>query len=294
MIKSMTGFGRGEFSDGKRNVTVEIRTVNHRYCDIAVRMPRRYSFAEDKVRKTIRGKISRGKADVSILVENITESDVTIRLNEPVADQYIENLNRLKNEFRLDGEISLSLIAQMPEVLKQIPDVEDEDEMTRCILTPVMQAVENLEEMRSAEGRKLAQDLLMRAYLIRELVSRIEVKADDVPREYAKRLRDRIGELLEGSVEIPEDRIMVEAAIFADKCNITEELTRLKSHMDQMKTIITESSGADGKKLDFLVQEMNREANTIGSKANNLEITSLMLQIKAEIEKIREQVQNIE
>lgn len=294
MIKSMTGFGRGEFSDGKRNVTVEIRTVNHRYCDIAVRMPRRYSFAEDKVRKTIRGKISRGKADVSILVENITESDVTIRLNEPVADQYIENLNRLKNEFRLDGEISLSLIAQMPEVLKQIPDVEDEDEMTRCILTPVMQAVENLEEMRAAEGRKLAQDLLMRADLIRELVSRIEVKADDVPREYAKRLRDRIGELLGGSVEIPEDRIMVEAAIFADKCNITEELTRLKSHMDQMKTIITESSGADGKKLDFLVQEMNREANTIGSKANNLEITSLMLQIKAEIEKIREQVQNIE
>ncbi len=294
MIKSMTGFGREEFSDGKRNVTVEIRTVNHRYCDIAVRMPRRYSFAEDKVRKTIRGKISRGKADVSILVENITESDVTIRLNEPVADQYIENLNRLKNEFRLDGEISLSLIAQMPEVLKQIPDVEDEDEMTRCILTPVMQAVENLEEMRAAEGRKLAQDLLMRADLIRELVSRIEVKADDVPREYAKRLRDRIGELLEGSVEIPEDRIMVEAAIFADKCNITEELTRLKSHMDQMKTIITESSGADGKKLDFLVQEMNREANTIGSKANNLEITSLMLQIKAEIEKIREQVQNIE
>lgn len=294
MIKSMTGFGRGEFSDGKRNVTVEIRTVNHRYCDIAVRMPRRYSFAEDKVRKTIRGKISRGKADVSILVENITESDVTIRLNEPVADQYIENLNRLKNEFRLDGEISLSLIAQMPEVLKQIPDVEDEDEMTRCILTPVMQAVENLEEMRAAEGRKLAQDLLMRADLIRELVSRIEVKADDVPREYAKRLRDRIGELLEGSVEIPEDRIMVEAAIFADKCNITEELTRLESHMDQMKTIITESSGADGKKLDFLVQEMNREANTIGSKANNLEITSLMLQIKAEIEKIREQVQNIE
>lgn len=294
MIKSMTGFGRGEFSDGKRNVTVEIRTVNHRYCDIAVRMPRRYSFAEDKVRKTIRGKISRGKADVSILVENITESDVTIRLNEPVADQYIENLNRLKNEFRLDGEISLSLIAQMPEVLKQIPDVEDEEEMTRCILTPVLQAAENLEEMRAEEGRKLAQDLLMRADLIRELVSRIEVKADDVPKEYAKRLRDRIAELLEGSVEIPEDRIMVEAAIFADKCNITEELTRLKSHMDQMKTIITESSGADGKKLDFLVQEMNREANTIGSKANNLEITSLMLQIKAEIEKIREQVQNIE
>ena len=294
MIKSMTGFGRGEYSDGKRTVTVEIKSVNHRYNDISVRMPRRYSFVEDKLKKTIKESVKRGKLDVSVMVENLTESDVTIKLNEPVAAQYIDNLRRLKDEFDVKGKIDLALLASMPEVLKQIPDVEDEEEMTRCILTPAAQAAEALDLMRRIEGEKLAEDLLMRADLIKDLVSQIEVKAEDVPKEYAAKLRDRIAELLEGSVEIPEDRIMVEAAIFADKCNITEELTRLRSHMDQMKQIITESTGADGKKLDFLVQEMNREANTIGSKANNLDVTSLMLQIKAEVEKIREQVQNIE
>ena len=294
MIKSMTGFGRGEYSDGKRTVTVEIKSVNHRYNDISVRMPRRYSFVEDKLKKTIKESVKRGKLDVSVMVENLTESDVTIKLNEPVAAQYIENLRRLKDEFDVKGKIDLALLASMPEVLKQIPDVEDEEEMTRCILTPAAQAAEALDLMRRIEGEKLAEDLLMRADLIKDLVSQIEVKAEDVPKEYAAKLRDRIAELLEGNVEIPEDRIMVEAAIFADKCNITEELTRLRSHMDQMKQIITESTGADGKKLDFLVQEMNREANTIGSKANNLDVTSLMLQIKAEVEKIREQVQNIE
>ena len=294
MIKSMTGFGRSEYNDGKRNVTVEIKSVNHRYSDINVKMPRRYGFVEDKVKKTVKESIARGKMDVSIMVENITESDVTIRLNEPVAEQYIENLNRLKDSFNLSGSIDLSLVAGFPEVLKQIPDVEDEEEVTRCILTPVEGAVKALEEMRAVEGAKLAEDLLMRADLIKDLVSQIEEKAEDVPREYAQKLRARIQELLEGSVEVPEERIVTEAAIFADKCNITEELTRLRSHMDQMKKIISESTGADGKKLDFLVQEMNREANTIGSKANNIEITNLMLQIKAEVEKIREQAQNIE
>ena len=294
MIKSMTGFGRSEYNDGKRNVTVEIKSVNHRYSDINVKMPRRYGFVEDKVKKTVKESIARGKMDVSIMVENITESDVTIRLNEPVAEQYIENLKGLKDSFNLSGSIDLSLVAGFPEVLKQIPDVEDEEEMTRCILTPVEGAVKALEEMRAVEGAKLAEDLLMRADLIKDLVSQIEEKAEDVPREYAQKLRARIQELLEGSVEVPEERIVTEAAIFADKCNITEELTRLRSHMDQMKKIISESTGADGKKLDFLVQEMNREANTIGSKANNIEITNLMLQIKAEVEKIREQVQNIE
>ncbi len=294
MIKSMTGFGRGEYSDGKRTVTVEIKSVNHRYNDISVRMPRRYSFVEDKLKKTIKESVKRGKLDVSVMVENLTESDVTIRLNEPVAAQYMENLARLKDLYRVDGEIDIALLASLPEVLKQIPDVEDEEEMTRCILTPAAEAAAELDRMRRIEGEKLAQDLLMRADLIKDLVAQIEEKAEDVPKEYAAKLRERIAELLEGSVEIPEDRIMVEAAIFADKCNITEELTRLRSHMDQMKQIITESTGADGKKLDFLVQEMNREANTIGSKANNIDVTSLMLQIKAEVEKIREQVQNIE
>lgn len=294
MIKSMTGFGRGEFADGKRNITVETKSVNHRYSDINIRMSRRYSFVEDYIKKEIKKFAKRGKIEVSIMVENITESDITIRLNEPIAEQYIENLNRLQDQYELDGEVELSLIAGLPEVFKQIPDVEDEEEMKISILTPVKQAVENLDNMRRLEGEKLAEDLLSRGKYILDLVNKIETKAEDVPNEYADKLKARISELLDGNVEIPEDRIMLEAAIFADKCNITEELTRLKSHVHQLETIINTGKGSDGKKLDFLVQEMNREANTIGSKANSIDITGIMLQIKAEIEKIREQVQNIE
>ncbi|MGN0734030.1 MAG: YicC/YloC family endoribonuclease [Emergencia sp.] len=297
MIKSMTGFGRGEYNDGKRNIIVEIKSVNHRYSDISVRMPRRYSFVEDKVKNAVKEKIKRGKIDISIMVENLTENDVNIKLNTMIAEQYYEKLKELQNtfDFPIGGAgITLSMIAGMPDVLKAIPDVEDEDEMTKCILEPVREAAANLEAMRSVEGEKLAQDLIMRGGIIKELVDRIEERADEVPKAYAAKLKERIEALLEGSVTIPEDRIMIEAAVFADKCNITEELTRLNSHMDQMKSIIENSKEPDGKKLDFLVQEMNREANTIGSKANDITVTNLMLQVKAEIEKIREQVQNIE
>ncbi len=294
MIKSMTGFGRGEYNDGKRNIIVEIKSVNHRYSDISVKMPRRYSFVEDKIKNTVKEKIKRGKVDVSVMVENLTENDVHISLNTMLAQQYYDNLRSLQETFGVSGEITLSMLAGMPDVLKAIPDVDDEEEMTRCILQPVREAAANLEAMRSVEGEKLAADLLMRGGLIKDLVDQIEERADLVPKAYTEKLRDRIKELLAGNVTVPEDRILVEAAIFADKCNITEELTRLRSHMDQMRSIIENSSQPDGKKLDFLVQEMNREANTIGSKANDIQITSLMLQIKAEIEKIREQVQNIE
>lgn len=297
MIKSMTGFGRGEYNDGKRNIIVEIKSVNHRYSDISVRMPRRYSFVEDKVKNAVKEKIKRGKIDVSIMVENLTENDVNIKLNTMIAKQYYEKLVELQQTFDFSadgGGITLNMIAGMPDVLKAIPDVEDEDEMTKCILAPVREAAANLETMRSIEGEKLAQDLIMRGGIIKNLVDQIEERAEDVPKVYAVKLKERIEALLEGSVSVPEDRIMIEAAVFADKCNITEELTRLNSHMDQMKYIIETSKEPDGKKLDFLVQEMNREANTIGSKANDITVTNLMLQVKAEIEKIREQVQNIE
>lgn len=294
MIKSMTGFGRSEYNDGKRNIIVEIKTVNHRYADISVRMPRRYSFVEDKVKTTIKEKIKRGKIDVSIMVENLTENDVNIKLNTMIAQQYYDNLKELQRQFDVTGDITLQYLAGMPDVLKSIPDVDDEEEMTKCILQPVREAAANLEEMRMVEGEKLAQDLIMRGDIIKGLVDQIEERAELVPKAYTEKLRERIQELIGNSVTVPEDRILVEAAIFADKCNITEELTRLNSHMDQMKSIIEKSSQPDGKKLDFLVQEMNREANTIGSKANDITVTNLMLQVKAEIEKIREQVQNIE
>ncbi|MEE0515369.1 MAG: YicC/YloC family endoribonuclease [Emergencia sp.] len=294
MIKSMTGFGRGEYNDGKRSIIVEIKSVNHRYADISVRMPRRYSFAEDRIKNTVKETFKRGKADVSVMVENLTENDVNIRLNTMLARQYMDNLTALQEEFSLKGEITLQYIAGLPDVMKAIPDVDDEEEIAKCILIPVKEAAENLESMRKIEGEKLADDLIMRGDLIKELAAKIEERADKVPAIYTEKLRERITELIGNSVNIPEERILTEAAIFADKCNITEELTRLNSHMDQMKSIIVNSTQPDGKKLDFLVQEMNREANTIGSKANDLEVTALMLQIKAEIEKIREQVQNIE
>ena len=295
MIRSMTGFGRGEYSDGKRNVICEIRTVNHRYADISVKMPKRYSFAEEKIKALIKERVRRGKVEVSIIVENLTEGDITIRLNSPVAQQYIENLKELKERYGLTGEIDLKLVSSMPDVLKAIPDVEDEEEVTAVICESVKAAVSRLDEMRTTEGAKLAEDLLMRGELIREIVKKIEKRAPLVAEEYREKLEARIRELVEDKVDIPADRILVEAAVVADKANITEELVRLDSHMIQLKAFLTESGeGTVGKKLDFLVQEMNREANTIGSKANDLEITSLMLETKSEIEKIREQVQNIE
>ena len=294
MIKSMTGFGRGEYSDGKRNVTAEIRTVNHRYSDINVKMPKRYSFAEEGIKNIVRNKIRRGKAEVSIIVVNLTEEDLTVKLNELVAKQYIDNLKELKTLYGLDGEIDIRLVSSMPDVMKAVPDVENEDEVAEVIGKAVMSATDNLDKMRAAEGAKLADDLLMRGELIRGIVKKIETRAPMVVKDYTEKLYNRIRELTDGAVEVPEDRILMEAAVFADKSNITEELVRLDSHMMQLGNILSSGDGPVGKKLDFLVQEMNREANTIGSKSNDLEITSLMLETKSEIEKIREQVQNIE
>ncbi len=294
MIKSMTGFGRAEVSDGKRNIVVEIRSVNHRYCDITVKTARRYAFAEEKIKAAIKETVKRGKLDVSVMVENLTEADVNIKLNTLVAKQYYDNLKKLQQEFGVAGDITLEFLASQPDVLRAVPDVDDEKELTEAILAPVRLAAEKLDEMRILEGGKLAEDLLSRGETIKAYVAEIEERSALVPNLYKEKLQARIKELIGDSVEIPEERILTEAAIFADKCAIAEEITRLKSHMDHMKAIIDEEGQPDGKRLDFLVQEMNREANTIGSKANDLTITELMLKIKAEVEKIREQVQNVE
>lgn len=294
MIKSMTGFGRGEYTDGKRSITVEIKSVNHRYSDITVKMPRRYTFAEDKIKNTVKEKIRRGKVDVSIIVDNIAENDVNIRLNTMLAKQYYDNLTELRSEFDLSGDISLQFMASLPDVMKAIPDVEDEEEITNAILIPVAEAAANLEKMRAVEGEKLAEDLIAKGEHVKEILDRIAERAPQVVVDYTAKLKERIQELVGSAVQIPEDRILVEAAVFADKCAIDEEITRLNSHLIQLRNIIEKSSQPEGKKLDFLVQEMNREANTIGSKANDITITNYMLEIKSEIEKIREQVQNIE
>lgn len=294
MIKSMTGFGRSEYNDGKRNIIVEIKGVNHRYSDISIKMPRRYSFAEEHLKGLVKDIAKRGKIDVSIIVENLTEDDVNVKLNPIVAKQYYDNLIELQEKFHLIGEITLPLIAGLPDVMKAVPNVEDEEAMLQSLSVPVLEAAKRLDRMRVAEGRKLAEDIIMRSNLIRGWIEKIQQRTPFIISSYTEKLKDRIKELIGNNIEIPEDRILVESAIFADKSNVTEELVRLDSHILQLNKIISQSNQPDGKRLDFLVQEMNREANTIGSKANDIEITNLVLEIKSEIEKIREQVQNIE
>lgn len=294
MIKSMTGFGRSEYTDGKRNIIVEIKSVNHRYSDIGLKMPRRYSFAEEKLKNLVKNIARRGKIDISIIVENLTEDDTNIKLNTMVAKQYFNNLKELQNCFEVSGDITLQYLASLPDVMKAIPDLEDEEAIFKSLAIPVEEAAQRLNDMRVIEGEKLAEDIIKRGEIIRGLVKKIEERSPNVTIAYTEKLRERIKELIGNNVTIPEDRILVEAAIFADKCSITEELVRLDSHIIQLNSIITKSNQPDGKKLDFLVQEMNREANTIGSKANDIEITNKVLDIKSEIEKIREQVQNIE
>lgn len=296
MIKSMTGFGRGEYVNDVRKITVEIRAVNHRYCDIYVKMPRKYSFAEEKIKAVIKNRLSRGKIEVSVSVDNYGVSDSDVRLDMDLAAKYFNALNELSETFEI-GEItgpSLSLLARMPDVITTAPAEEDEEEMLRCILDATGKAVEDICTMRETEGAKLVEDIAMRADIIAGIRSRIEERAPQLEKEYAAKFRARIEELLEGVYEVPEERVALEAAVFADKANITEELVRLDSHINQLREFLKGKEGSIGKKIDFLIQEMNREANTIGSKSNDKEITSMMLDLKAEIEKIREQVQNIE
>ena len=298
MIKSMTGFGRGEYTDGKRNMVVEIKTVNHRYADITIKMPRRYSFAEDKIKSAIKAHLRRGKADVFIMVENIGDSDVSVQINEELAKQYLEKMVSLRDALGepegFNDQLSLLQIAGLPDVIKTTPAAEDEEEIMQALLIPTLQAAQNLDTMRATEGEKLAEDLLAKGENLKTLLDQIAARAPQVATDYTAKLRERITELIGNSVQIPEDRILVEAAIFADKCAIDEEITRLNSHIMQLRDIVSTSNQPDGKKLDFLVQEMNREANTIGSKANDITITGYVLDLKSEIEKIREQVQNIE
>ena len=296
MVKSMTGYGRGIYSDEQRSITVEIKAVNHRYCDISVKMPRRYSFAEEKIKAAAKEVLMRGKIEIGVSIDNFGKSETDVNLNLDAAKRYYDALTELGQNFNLsgDGQISLSLLAGMTDVLTTVPAAEDEEEFVRELMTALGEALTGISEMRAVEGEKLAADLLKRAAIMENTKNAIADRAPKIEVEYKERLHTRINELLDGSVEISEERLALEAAVFADKSNITEELVRLGSHIDQLRSFINSEEEAVGKKIDFLVQEMNREANTIGSKANDMEITSRMLELKAEIEKIREQVQNIE
>ena len=296
MVRSMTGYGRGIYSDNQRSITVEVKAVNHRYCDITVKMPRKYSFAEEKIKATAKEVMRRGKIEIGVSIDNFGKSETDVNLNLEVAKRYYDALTRLGQSFELsgDGQVPLSLLAGMTDVLITVPAADDEEEFTRELMAALKEALEGISAMRTVEGEKLALDILKRADIIENTKNLIAERAPKIEREYKEKLKARITELLDGSVEVPEDRLALEAAIFADKANITEEIVRLGSHIDQLRTFINGDEETVGKKIDFLVQEMNREANTIGSKSNDMDITSWMLELKAEIEKIREQVQNIE
>lgn len=288
----MTGYGRGEYSLNDRRFIVEIKSVNHRYNDISVKLPRIMLPYEESVKKAVSEKVFRGKTDVFITFETFSKDDYQVSLNEALADRYMEVLSRICERYSLENGSMLGLVSRFPDVItvEKNPDNKN-DEIMSCLLGAVGEALDRFVEMRIREGEHLKSDILKKLDLIRDIVERIGRRAPLVAEEYRQRLTDKLRELHE--INADENRILTEAAIFADRSCIDEELTRLKSHIGQMRLILEENN-AIGKKLDFLVQEMNREANTIGSKSNDLIITGCTVELKSEIEKIREQIQNIE
>jgi uncharacterized protein (TIGR00255 family) len=292
MIKSMTGYGRSEVEQNGRKVTLEISSVNHRYCDLNIRMPRSFTQLEDKIREIIKKRVSRGKIDVSIYITSQTDDDLEVIINEPVCHKSIQGLRYIAEKFKLKDDLALSHILSIGDAFSIHKKAGDLDAIMDIIETALNEALDSLIEMRIKEGNMLREDILNKLSLLNEIVLEIEKRSYLVVDEYKKKLEARL-KLLLPDVSIDPSRIAQEVVIYADKCAIDEELTRLKSHISQIITI-SESKEPSGRKLDFLMQEMNREANTIGSKANDSMITNYVVELKTEIEKIREQVQNIE
>ncbi len=292
MTRSMTGFGRGEFKSEKQDFLIEIKTVNHRYSDLFLKLPRQLSFLEDKVRETISKSISRGKIDVYVSYGEHGDDSRSVQLDEPLAKAYIKSIETLRDNFNLRDDISVSLVARFPDVLKIEKTEVDEDETWQGFKKALDASLDSLVKMREVEGEGLKNDMIERASYIKSIVKIIEDYSPQVVRDYKQKLENRLKELLDQQV-VDESRIAMEVAIFADRCSINEELVRLNSHIKQFKQTLDMDQPV-GRKLDFIVQEMNREINTIGSKANDIEIAKHVVEIKSEIEKIREQVQNIE
>lgn len=292
MIKSMTGFGRGKSQGDGMEFLVEIKTVNHRYSDVYIKLPRQIAFLEDKIRETVGKNISRGKADVYISYDDFSEDSKNVLIDEALAKTYIKGVEFLKDKYNLKDDISVSLIAKFPDVIKVEKNEKDEKRIWNILNEALGNALEALLSMRSAEGEGLKKDLLERSSFIESVVKEIGIRSPEVVKEYKSRLENRIKELMDQQV-VDENRLATEVAIFADRCNIDEEIVRLSSHVNQLRETLKMKEPV-GRKLDFLIQEMNREINTIGSKANDLNITNSVVDVKCELEKIREQVQNIE
>lgn len=293
MIRSMTGFGRGSYTNTEREYTVEIKAVNHRYADINIRLPYVLSFLEDKIKKKILEKIERGKIDVSITFANNSNLGKKITINQSLAKAYIEELKKLETENDIINDITVMKIARLPDVLNISQD-DNSDVLWEELSNALEEAIANLVETREIEGRKLSEDMLKRLDLINENILNISQYSTGLIDQYVVKLKDRIKEMLQTDI-VDEARISQEVVLYADKTSIEEEITRLKSHIVQFKELLqSESIKKAGKRLDFIIQEMNREVNTIGSKSNCLEITNLVIELKTELEDVREQVQNIE
>ena len=291
MIKSMTGYGRSKYEVDGRIYTVDIKSVNHKYSDISIKLPRILNYKEDDLRKKVSKAISRGKIDVFVTFENYSSQGVEVKFNMELAKAYVAELNRLSEETGVANNLNAIDISKMPEIFK-LNESNDEDLIGSEVEFAVDEALEKFLSMREAEGEKLVLDINNRINFIEEKIKEISNFSDGLVEEYIEKLRNRIKELLQTDV-VDEARLAQEIVIYSDKCSIQEELTRLGSHINQFRTLISGNSPV-GKKIDFLIQEMNRETNTIGSKANCLDITNRVIEIKTEIENIREQVQNIE
>lgn len=291
MIRSMTGYGKQNLSVEGREYQIEIKSVNHRYLDINVKIPKAISYLEETIKKEISNKIKRGKIDVFVSFENNSEEGRKIEINKQLAKLYIEQLKELAQEEKIESNIEVMDIAKIPDVLTI--KVDEENSKIKYEIKQVTQgAVTRILEMKNIEGEKISQDLLQRIRNIQSKIVEISAKSTGLIEEYVVKLRERIQEILKTDI-VDETRLAQETVIFADKSSIQEELTRLNSHIHQFKTLLN-NEGAIGKKLDFIIQEMNRESNTIASKSVKLEITNLVIEIKTELEDIREQIQNIE
>ncbi|MGL5693916.1 MAG: YicC/YloC family endoribonuclease [Peptostreptococcaceae bacterium] len=293
MAISMTGFGRGEYKDDNYYFLVECKTINHKYCDINIRLPRKISFLEDKARNFVKNYIKRGRVDIYIKLDLIGSEDVNLKFDEVLASQYVNILKEIRDKYDLVDDISVMNVAKFPEIIKTEEKEEDEELLWSMLSKALEQTLIKLKEMRSEEGQRLAKDVLERCDLLENIIKDIEKYSETVVLDYKDKLNNRISEILENPSIIDENRLAQEVAIYADKSSITEEIVRFNSHIKQLRSTIVKDESI-GRKIDFLIQEMNRETNTIGSKSSDINITNLVVEIKSELEKIREQIQNIE
>ena len=292
MIKSMTGFGRSEIATEERKIIVEMKAVNHRYCDINIRMPKKLGFFEASIRNEMKKYISRGKIDVFITYEDYTENNVCVRYNEEIAGEYFKHIMAMSETFGLEKGLSAAGLSRYPEVFTLEEQAMDEKELWKFLEQAICEACEKFVETRTQEGENLKADLISKLDHMVEMVAKVEERYPDMVADYRQKLNDKVHELLENAT-IDESRIATEVTIYADKICVDEETVRLRSHIEHTKQTL-EEGGSIGRKLDFIAQEMNREANTILSKANDLEISNIAIDLKTEIERVREQIQNIE